>query len=99
MAFDETLADRIRRALARKKGVEEKKRFGGLIFMLPGNMLVDVWKNSLIVRLGQEVAEETIARGYLIEQVAKSRVKPDIAKAVATRKKKSQTSRKPRVSA
>jgi hypothetical protein len=32
MAFDESLASRIRDALARKRGVEEKKMFGGVIF-------------------------------------------------------------------
>ena len=50
MAFDETLAERIRDALARKKNIEEKKMFGGIGFLLNGNMLVGVWKDSLIVR-------------------------------------------------
>src|SRR5271170_7436399 len=57
MAFDESLADRIRHALARKKGIEERKMFGGICFMLTGNMLVGVWKDSLIVRLGQDQGE------------------------------------------
>src|SRR5271167_4542082 len=39
MAFDETLAARIRTALARKKGIEEKKMLGGVGFLLNGNML------------------------------------------------------------
>ena len=51
MAFDEALAERIRRQLARRKNVAEKKMFGGVGFMLNGNMLVGVWKDSLIVRL------------------------------------------------
>ena len=42
MAFDETLAQRIRDALARKKSVEERKMFGCLCFMLDGNALVGV---------------------------------------------------------
>jgi TfoX/Sxy family transcriptional regulator of competence genes len=54
MAFDETLAARTRDALARKRGVEEKKMFGGVGFLLHGNMLVGVWKDSLIVRLGPD---------------------------------------------
>jgi len=54
MAFDETLAERIRQRLARKKGIEEKKMFGGIGFLLNGNMLVGVRKDSLIVRLGDE---------------------------------------------
>jgi TfoX/Sxy family transcriptional regulator of competence genes len=52
MAFNETLAERIRQRLARRRNIEEKKLFGGIIFMLHGNMLVGVWKDSLIVRLG-----------------------------------------------
>lgn len=51
MAFNEALAARIRQALSRKRGIEEKKMFGGVGFLLNGNMLVGVWKDSLIVRL------------------------------------------------
>jgi hypothetical protein len=58
MAFDENLAARIHKALARKKGIEEKKMFGGIGFLLNGNMLVGVWKDSLIVRLGEEAMLE-----------------------------------------
>ena len=60
MAFDESLAARIRDALARKKGVEEKKMFGGVGFLLNGNMLVGVWKDSLIVRLGSDEGDEAL---------------------------------------
>jgi len=42
MAFDEGLADRIRTALGRRKGLAEKKMFGGIGFLLGGNMLVGV---------------------------------------------------------
>jgi TfoX/Sxy family transcriptional regulator of competence genes len=51
MPFDESLAGRIRDALARKRGIEEKKMFGGVGFLLHGNMLVGVWRDALIVRL------------------------------------------------
>ena len=60
MAFDENLAARIRTALTRKKGIEEKKMFGGLCFLLHGHMLVGVWKNSLIARIGQEQSDEAM---------------------------------------
>jgi TfoX/Sxy family transcriptional regulator of competence genes len=43
MAFSESLAARIRAALARKKNIEEKKMFGGIGFLLNGNMLVGVF--------------------------------------------------------
>ena len=43
MAFDGQLAERIEKALARKKGIESKKMFGGICFLLNGNMCVGVW--------------------------------------------------------
>jgi TfoX/Sxy family transcriptional regulator of competence genes len=60
MAFDGTLAARIRAALVRKRGVEEKKMFGGVGFLLNSNLLVGVWKESLCVRLGPGQAEEAL---------------------------------------
>ena len=54
MAFDESLAARIRDALARRKGVEEKTMFGCVCFFLDGNVLAGVWKDRLIARLGPD---------------------------------------------
>jgi TfoX/Sxy family transcriptional regulator of competence genes len=54
MAYDESLADRLRQALSRRRGYTERKMFGGIAFLLNGNVCVGVWKNSLIVRLGPE---------------------------------------------
>jgi hypothetical protein len=54
MVFNESLAARIRKALSRKQGIGEKKMFGGVGFLLNGNLLVGVWKDSLCVRLGPE---------------------------------------------
>ena len=67
MAFNEILAARIRDALARKKGVEEKKMFGGVGFLLNGNLLVGVWKASLVVRLGPDEGEETLKEPHVKE--------------------------------
>ncbi len=67
MAYDETLAARIRDALARKKNIEEKKMFGGIGFLLNGNMLVGVWKDSLIVRLGPDEGEEALLEQHVRE--------------------------------
>ena len=67
MAFDETLATRIREALARKKNIEEKKMFGGIGFLLNGNMLVGVWKDSLIVRLGPDEGEVALLEPHVRE--------------------------------
>ena len=65
MAFDENLAGRIRKALARKKGIEEKTLFGCFCLLLNGNVLVGVWKNSLIVRLGNEQGEDALLEPHV----------------------------------
>jgi TfoX/Sxy family transcriptional regulator of competence genes len=67
MAFSEELAERIRQALGRRKGIEEKTMFGGVGFMLNGNMLVGVWKDSLIVRLGPERSDEALQEAHVTE--------------------------------
>src|SRR5438874_7319667 len=67
MTFDDALAQRIRQLLARRKGIEEKKMFGGIGFLLNGNMLVGVWKNSLIVRLGPEKGDEALMEPHVKE--------------------------------
>jgi TfoX/Sxy family transcriptional regulator of competence genes len=67
MAFSEALVERIRHALARRKNVGEKKMFGGVGFLLNGNLLVGVWKDSLCVRLGPEQAEEALPEPHVKE--------------------------------
>src|SRR5262245_25289645 len=67
MAFNEALADRIRQGLGRRKDVEEKKMFGGIGFLLNGNMLVGVWKDSLIVRLGPKGGDEALLEPHVRE--------------------------------
>ena len=67
MAFDESLAARIRDALERTKGVEEKKMFGGIGFLLDGNMLVGVWKDSLIARVGPDAYEDALLEPHVKE--------------------------------
>ena len=67
MAFNENLAERIRQRLTRRKNIEEKKMFGGIGFLLNGNLLVGVWKDSLIVRLGPEDAEEALTEAHVSE--------------------------------
>jgi hypothetical protein len=67
MAFDEALAGRIRQQLARRKNIEERKMFGGIGFLLNGNLLVGVWKESLVVRLGEEEGEEALKEPHVKE--------------------------------
>jgi TfoX/Sxy family transcriptional regulator of competence genes len=67
MAFSESLAARIRDALVRKKNIEEKKMFGGVGFLLNGNMLVGVWKYSLIARLGPDASDDALREPHVRE--------------------------------
>jgi TfoX/Sxy family transcriptional regulator of competence genes len=67
MAYSEPLAERIRQGLARRKGIEENKMFGGIGFLLNGNLCVGVWKQSLIVRLDAEQAEAALLQPHVSE--------------------------------
>ncbi len=64
MAFDERLAERIRGSLGRRKGLAEKQMFGGIAFLLNGNMCVGVHKSELIVRLAPEETDAALARAH-----------------------------------
>ncbi len=55
MAYDANLGDRIRRLFEQRNDVVEKSMFGGIAFMLRGNMCVGVTKNDLMVRVGPDV--------------------------------------------
>jgi TfoX/Sxy family transcriptional regulator of competence genes len=65
MAFNEVLAERIRRQIARRKNIKEKQMFGGVGFLLKGNMLVGVWKDSLIARLGPEEGNAAVKEPHV----------------------------------
>ena len=67
VAYDETLASRIRDTLIHKRNIKSKKMFGGVGFLLNGNMLVGVWKNSLIVRLGPDAGEAALREPHVRE--------------------------------
>ena len=54
MAYDEKLADRTRDRLKGKRGITEKKMFGGLCFMMNGHMVCGVEKDNLVVRVGPD---------------------------------------------
>ena len=67
MAYSESLARRIREAFAGNRAITEKKMFGGIGFMLHGNMCVGVSQTSLIVRLGPEHADAARRQPYVVE--------------------------------
>jgi TfoX/Sxy family transcriptional regulator of competence genes len=60
MAYDETLADRIRAVLAERDDVSERKMFGGIAFMAGGHMCCGVGGEDLMVRLGEDGADAAL---------------------------------------
>lgn len=54
MAYDEHLAQRVRDVLGRRAGLEERKMFGGLAFLLEGRMFCGIVNDELMVRVGPE---------------------------------------------
>jgi TfoX/Sxy family transcriptional regulator of competence genes len=62
MAIDEKLATHVRAALADATSVREVKMFGGLGFMLNGNMIAATSDRGLLVRVGEQGAAEALAR-------------------------------------
>jgi hypothetical protein len=67
MAFDDSLAERIRECLVRRKSIDEKAMFGGLVFLLNGNILVGVWKDSLIARIGPDGYDDALLEPHVRE--------------------------------
>jgi TfoX/Sxy family transcriptional regulator of competence genes len=60
MAYSEELADRVRALLADRGEQREQKMFGGLCWMLDGNMACGVLGDDLIVRVGKEAGPEAL---------------------------------------
>src|SRR2546428_9065770 len=61
MAFDEKLADRVRRQVGKRGGLSEKKMFGGLAFLVHGNMSCGIHGSELIVRIDPETTESALS--------------------------------------
>jgi TfoX/Sxy family transcriptional regulator of competence genes len=61
MAYDENLAQRIRENLPGTPNLTEMKMFGGIGFMINGNMACGVIQNDLIVRLGPGASDQALA--------------------------------------
>ena len=61
MAYSEELAERVRTSVTKVEGVTERKMFGGLAFMLDGNMFCGVVKDELMVRVVPERYEHALA--------------------------------------
>jgi hypothetical protein len=66
MAYDEGLADRIRDLLPRR-GISEKKMFGGIAFITRGYMFVGIVGDALMARVGPDHYQEALGRPHARE--------------------------------
>lgn len=74
VAYDEDLADRIRELVGAERGVEEKRMFGGLAFLINGNMSVAAsGRGGLMVRVPPEDTEQLITRDHVDPMVMAGR--------------------------
>jgi TfoX/Sxy family transcriptional regulator of competence genes len=65
MAFDEELADRLRALLSAEKGVTEQRMFGGLAFLINGNMAVSASsKGGLLLRVDPSETTALLGRPH-----------------------------------
>ena len=64
MAYDEKLADRIRAIVGKDQRVTEKRMFGGVAWMIDGNMFVGIAKGELMVRVGPVAHEDALSQPH-----------------------------------
>ena len=67
MAYNEALANRLREALARERGVDEIKMMGGLCFMIRGHMALGIVGEELMIRVGPDGYERALRRVHARE--------------------------------
>jgi hypothetical protein len=67
MAYNQKLADRTRQLLAQTPNLEEKKMFGGVGFLINGNMACGVSGDDLVVRVGPQDYTRALERPHVKE--------------------------------
>jgi TfoX/Sxy family transcriptional regulator of competence genes len=78
MPYDEGLAQVIREALAERPGITEKKMFGGLCFLMNGNMLCGVYREGGMYRVGEEQADAALALPHVRPMAMTGRAMPGL---------------------
>jgi TfoX/Sxy family transcriptional regulator of competence genes len=62
MAYDHRIADEIRTGIGPHPALTEREMFGGIVFMINGNMAVGVSGDELMVRVGKEAHDDAVSR-------------------------------------
>ena len=65
MPYDSVLAERMRPYLLPRAGVSEKAVFGGIAFLLHGNMCCGIWKDLLVIRLSVEDGAKALEKPHV----------------------------------
>jgi TfoX/Sxy family transcriptional regulator of competence genes len=81
LAYDEGLAATLRRELAGHDGVSERKMFGGLCFLLNGNMLCGTYRTGGMYRVGKAHAAAALAMPHVRPMTMTGRPMPGIVEA------------------
>ena len=67
MAYEEALAERVREVISLRTDVTERKMFGGIAWMVAGNMACGVLGDEVIIRVGPESYERALAEPHTRE--------------------------------
>jgi TfoX/Sxy family transcriptional regulator of competence genes len=74
LAYDEQIADRIRELTAGEPGLTEKKMFGGLAFLIGGNMAIAAsGQGGILVRVDPEQSDSLVAETDAVTAVMRGR--------------------------
>ncbi|OGP63220.1 MAG: hypothetical protein A2V65_00120 [Deltaproteobacteria bacterium RBG_13_49_15] len=65
MPFNDRIDARIQNAVAEWKEVDRKKMFGGICYLYCGHMFAGVYKDYLILRLGEKKAKDALERPFI----------------------------------
>ena len=65
MPYNEQIDNRIRKITSRWENTDQKKMFGGVCHLLNGNMFCGVYKDFLILRLGEENGNKALALSHV----------------------------------
>jgi TfoX/Sxy family transcriptional regulator of competence genes len=65
MAYNEAIGDRIKKVVSNWEHTEAKKMFGGICHLLQGNIFCGVYKDFLVLRLGEENAAKALESPFV----------------------------------
>jgi TfoX/Sxy family transcriptional regulator of competence genes len=65
MAYDILLENRLDKIVTRRTGIYKQKMFGGVGYLLHGNICLGIYKNDLIVRLGEDAGRQALTAKHV----------------------------------